>query len=460
MKNLILTALTLTLLFAGPAFSAQRLVPLVYDDIQAAIDAAGDGDTVLIAPGKYTGPGNRNIDLKGKRITVRSTNPANPQIVDATVIDCQGLAPAFMLRTGEGPDSVIAGLTITNGRSTIGAGIYCLIGVNPVIQDCVITNCSAFLGGGAIACGGDSGPAIVNCTMTNNSALMGGALYSNAGRPAVFNSLIVGNTAGTGGAFYCTSSSCRITNCTLSGNSSGIYSSGQADVTVMNSILWSNTPGPELFVSKSGNISVMTVSYCDVQGGRQAVVVEDGCILSWAFVNQNIDPAFAAGPFGDYYLQPSSPCVNAGSQTAVSLGLDSFTTSVEGTPDVGAVDLAYHRHLPNVTIDATVDVRPNTINLAANGNWVTCSIRLPEGYDVADIDPRTVRFQDDVAAERVWLGQLGVAMAKFDRSQVASVIGAGSAVEITVSGLLTDGTIFKGTDSVKVLNKGAAEKSK
>ncbi|MBN2588373.1 MAG: hypothetical protein JXA96_00805, partial [Sedimentisphaerales bacterium] len=46
--------------------------PADFNNIQAAIDDANDGDIVLVAPGTYTGEGNRDIDFMGKAITVKS----------------------------------------------------------------------------------------------------------------------------------------------------------------------------------------------------------------------------------------------------------------------------------------------------------------------------------------------------------------------------------------------------
>ena len=59
---------SLVLISAMPAVAVDRYVPSSYPTIQAAIDVAQDGDTVLVADGTYTGDGNRDIDFAAKQL--------------------------------------------------------------------------------------------------------------------------------------------------------------------------------------------------------------------------------------------------------------------------------------------------------------------------------------------------------------------------------------------------------
>ena len=99
MKSLVFSAIVLTgiVLFAPLAIAVERNVPSEYATIQAAINASSNGDVVIIAPGTYTGDGNRDIDFLGKAITVRSTDPDDPSVVAATVIDCQNIPAPRLL---------------------------------------------------------------------------------------------------------------------------------------------------------------------------------------------------------------------------------------------------------------------------------------------------------------------------------------------------------------------------
>ncbi len=172
-------------------------VPTEEDTIQAGIDAAFNGDTVYILPGVYTGDGNRDLDFKGKKIKLSSTNPTNPAVIAATIIDCQGseLDPhnAINFVSNEGLDSQVLGLTIRNGYivgaygpggypdpcfadgsdatgTGKGAGIFCDVNSSPTIMNCVIENCIVTGGYGGHGWGEeDSGGYWVDPANSNNA---------------------------------------------------------------------------------------------------------------------------------------------------------------------------------------------------------------------------------------------------------------------------------------------------
>ena len=86
-----------------------------FNNIQAAINAAFDGDTVLVADGTYTGDGNRDIDFLGKAIMVRSENwPEN------CVIDCEGTSSDQhrVLRDLRGNQKPLCDLCALCGKTT------------------------------------------------------------------------------------------------------------------------------------------------------------------------------------------------------------------------------------------------------------------------------------------------------------------------------------------------------
>ena len=111
-----------------------------FDTIQEGMDVSSHGDTVLVADGIYTGPGNRNLNFYGRAITVRSANgPEN------CIIDCfpgnplqGGNRRAFYFHSGEGRDSVVQGFTIQNGYAFPGGGIYCFLSSSPTIVDNIL----------------------------------------------------------------------------------------------------------------------------------------------------------------------------------------------------------------------------------------------------------------------------------------------------------------------------------
>jgi parallel beta helix pectate lyase-like protein len=324
----LLGALGLTLAGHTPARAAAVLnVPGTFSTIQAAIDVAANGDTVLVADGAYTGEGNKNLDFGGKLITVRSQN--GPAV---TVIDCAGgdfFGRGFYFHSGETAAARVEGFTIRNGFHTAGAGML-IENSSPTVTHCAFINnhCTAVGGGMAIY---NSSAAVTSCLFNGNigsvSAGAGAGMYLQGGSPVVTNCTFSGNLAfgviRIGGGMAIESGSAAVTNCTFSGNEAPFGEGGGMHIgggtpAVTNCILWGNSPD-QIFVAGGAP----TVSYSDVQ---QAMGPFPGT------GNINADPQFVRDPspgsdgfwstpdddYGDLRLQPASPCVDAGNNDAVS----------------------------------------------------------------------------------------------------------------------------------------------
>lgn len=115
------------------------------------------------------------------------------------------------------------------------------------------------------------------------------------------------------------------------------------------------------------------------------------------------------------------------------------------------------------SIPAAVDFDPDTLNLRSEGKFVTVYIESSEDLDVKKIDIPTIRLNETVNAE---LAPTEIGdhdkdgkpdlMVKFKRSPLH--IEVGEETKITITGKLTDGTPFKGSDTIRVINKGKKKK--
>ena len=472
MKALKITILLVALLSVDSLLAATYHVPQDYATVQAAIDVAQDSDTIIIAPGRYVGSGNRNINLNGKKITVRSTNPSDPQVVNSTIIDCEGASNGFVFYTGESADSKVAGLTIANGYAFLGGAIYCY-GSSPTITDCVIVGNRAGLGGGIACSGSASSPRITSCWIKANSAMVGGGgIYCNSGSPTVRNCILSGNYAPQGGAVYSQyAGNPLVANSSISANNAGLRAGGlycaqASNMALSNTILWGNNAAyaAEALVGNSGATTSMQVFYCDVKDREQNVICDTGCSVDWGQGNTDVDPCFVQVGYpadsktcdgGDYHLLTASACVDSGDP---GFNPEPGETDIDGQPRVAGarIDMgADEREAAATAIAATVDVKPETLNLSSNAKHLLCAIKLGDGYNVADIDVSSVRLNG--SGPPIWSvidEDEKKLLVKFDRSQVEGTLAAGSSpVSLTVSGNLNDGsTCFEGTDTIRILS--------
>lgn len=265
-------------------------VPDDFATMQAAIDAASDGDTVLIAPGVYTGSGNRDLDTLGKAISV--AGDGDPEDI---VIDCQGSKAeprrGFHIHSGETDKTIISTLTIENGYASSGSGMLITNGSSPIVQDCII-QLSANVGV-AIT---DSSPAFIDCTIREcdwdffGSGDGGGASVSN-GNGTFVGCAFTANWADFGGGIAIANSELQITDCTFDDNSAftaGALAILDSSVIVEDCLFTSNVAASIGTISAhNSNTTYVSCTIAGgvgedvagmVIGGGQATL--DGCIFS------------------------------------------------------------------------------------------------------------------------------------------------------------------------------------
>ncbi|RZN33663.1 MAG: hypothetical protein EFT35_10410 [Methanophagales archaeon ANME-1-THS] len=103
---------------------------------------------------------------------------------------------------------------------------------------------------------------------------------------------------------------------------------------------------------------------------------------------------------------------------------------------------------PSGVISAEVIIKPETLNLKSQGVF-TAFIILPEGSNVTDIDLSTVICGNATAVRGIAAAHMYIA--KFKRHDL-DIVPTDTKVTLTVTGNLSDGRAFAGSDEVRVKN--------
>lgn len=177
-------------------------VPATYPTIQAGIDNAVTGDTVLVSPGTYY----ENLIISGKEIRLISTTGAT-----ATIVDGSQSGPVLCIKQGLGRSLLIEGFTFTNGRGADGfgfghegqaGGIYIQCS-SPTISKChILGNKGGDVGNRAMGGAGGIG-AMGPGPDAEGIAILKSVIHGNVGGTTLMMGQLMDGQGGPGGVQLC-----------------------------------------------------------------------------------------------------------------------------------------------------------------------------------------------------------------------------------------------------------------
>ncbi|HEU4435891.1 MAG TPA: right-handed parallel beta-helix repeat-containing protein, partial [candidate division Zixibacteria bacterium] len=303
MRKLTPLITSAALLLSSSLFAATIRVPQDQPNIQWGINAASNGDTVLVDRGAYA----VNVNFNGKKIVLKSAWGSDSTILSPTV---NGI-PIISIVTGEDISTTVEGFRFLRGHAANGGAILFNNSSGRVLNS-VFDACRAPNGaGGSIACFGNSSRVQVFNSIFKNG--LGGvwngladALYSSGATVDFSRNLVINNSSNA--VIYATANShVKIINNTIAQTSNSSVALSVVDGSVgdlRNNIFFDNPAGSLL------DNDLVTVEYNDFYLSPAGPFFGPG--------NISKDPLFEGGAPFSYRLQPSSPCIDVGDpKTAV-----------------------------------------------------------------------------------------------------------------------------------------------
>ncbi len=265
------------------AATGDTLTP--FATIQAALDMACPSDTVLIAPGIYI----ENVSSTAENVTIRGYAPSLPidEVAANVIVDGNALGTALFI---SGDQTLLQDLTVQNGQSGYGAGLY-LSGANgTIIQRCTIRD---NVGTGDITAHGialDANDCVIeDCHVTGNYGRKHTIHTSGSGN-SILNCHIVDNDAWeTGGGIVVNGLDMLIENCLISGNNNGGVTTYR-DQTIIDHCTISNNTGFGCFIWCSSNDADLFISNSIManNGDTEFKMVQNGIAVGTAHIRNSI----------------------------------------------------------------------------------------------------------------------------------------------------------------------------
>jgi len=411
-----LTILTFILSVLSLVINAQIInIPADYPSIQEGIDAASDGDTVLVQPGTYV----EQINYNGKNILVASLflTTGDESYIKQTIIDgdAYGL-PCVRFVSGESDEAKIIGLTVQNGfvgSDNFGGGIYLTSNACPIIDHMIIKNNNAQNGYGAGISTYYAGHAVVSNTIfENNLSSEWGAIYLFATYLNIINCEFRNNEAplATIGLFRASATiqntiihsnntnnaairlheGCQevhIINSTISNNNSsiGIRNTASTIPKMINSIV----SGHEEYNIKIESGGPFCIDHSIIEGGEESIDLVYPDQLQYGENNIDSSPGFIDPEHNDYRLSDCSPGLGSGisslimvEDTLVAPNYDienNFRPNPTGTNlDIGAYESELW--IPNIPV--TITTQPVGKNLC-EGESYTFSVQAEGSLEIS-----------------------------------------------------------------------------
>lgn len=186
-----------------------------------------------------------------------------------------------------------------------------------------------------------------------------------------------------------------------------------------------------------------SIRFWSCYGDSSSAIGTKDVIASWHYSGDDIPPAGDENPRINFWLMGGNP-PNDGREAEIVI--TSF------------------RHMSDCTVKAAMKIYPNTLNLTKKDQWISCYLKLGEWCEVADIDPASIRLEDEIKPHMFRSSEKKqFIMARFNCAKVRKMLRGRhhkGRIDLTISGALKDGTRFEGTDTIKIVTPRKPVKKK